>query len=548
MSRWRNGFGGAGLAVVGALALVSAACSGGDGGRRIGGSEAGEPIAGGELVYALEAETTGGWCLPEATLALSGIQVVRAIYDTLTTPDDQGGFSPYLAESVEHDESFTHWTVVLRDGVEFHDGSPLTAEVVKNNLDAYLGRYPARRPLLFPFVLDPIETVEVVDGRTVRITTDRPWPALPAYLYGGGRLGIMAQAQLDDATACDRNLIGTGPFVLEKWQVNERLSATRNPDYWLRDGEGRQLPYLDRIEFRPVVDEDVRLNALLAGEVQAMHTSSAISVDTLEAERDAGTVGLVQSLVRAEVSYLMFNVSRPPFDSRTARLAVAHAFDREQWAEVRALGQFPLATGAFPEDTPGYLADTGFPSYDLEEARRLVARYEQESGRPLELTYVFAGGPDAVAGAQYAQEQLAEAGIEVQLRSMEQASLISTALGDDWDLMPYRNLPGGVPDGNYVWWRGGSPVNFGKFDDPEINALMDAGRVEADPEAARRIYEDVNRELSTEVYNLWLNWVEWNIGTAPGVHGIGESPLPDGRREGEGLPTGHHLTGVWIEP
>jgi peptide/nickel transport system substrate-binding protein len=382
----------------------------------------------------------------------------------------------------------------------------------------------------------------------VRITTDRPWPGLPAYLYGGGRLGIMAQAQLDDAATCDRELIGTGPFVLEEWQVNERLSATRNPDYWLRDAEGRQLPYLDRIEFRPVVDEDARLNALLAGEIQAMHTSSATSVDTLEAERDAGTVDLVQSLARAEVSYLMFNVSRPPFDSRTARLAVVKAFDREQWSRVRALDQFPLATGAFPEDTPGYLADTGFPSYDLDEARRLVAAYEEETGTPLEVTYVFAGGPDAVAGAQYAQEQLAKAGIEVRLKSLEQASLISAALGDDWDLMPYRNLPGGAPDGNYVWWRGGSPVNFGKFDDPEINQLMDAGRVEPDPERARAIYEDVNREFGREVYNLWLTWVEWNIGTTPDVHGIGESPLPDRRREGKGLPTGHHLTGVWMDP
>jgi peptide/nickel transport system substrate-binding protein len=534
------------------VALVAAGCTGGDGGdaggERIGGAGSGEPVRGGELVYGLEAETTGGWCLPEATLALSGIQVVRAIYDTLTTPDDQGGFSPYLAESLEPDPTFTRWSLVLRDGVTFHDGSTLTAQVVKNNLDAYLGRYPARRPLLFPFVLDPVESVEVLDERSLSITTDRPWPALPAYLYGGGRLGIMAQAQLDDPTTCDRRLIGTGPFVLEEWLVNERLSATRNPDYWLSDPEGRPLPYLDRIEFRPIVDEDARLNALLAGEIQAMHTASATSVDTLEAERDAGAVGLVQSLARAEVSYLMFNVSRPPFDSRTAREAVAHAFDREQWAEVRALGKFPLATGAFPQDTPGYLPDSGFPEYDLDEARRLVAAYEEESGRPLELDYVFAGGPDAVAGAQYTQEQLAEAGIEVNLRSLEQASLISTALGDDWDLMPYRNLPGGVPDGNYVWWRGGSPVNFGKFDDPEINELMDAGRVETDPDAARVLYEEVNRELGAEVYNLWLTWVEWNIATAPGVQGVLDSPLPDGRREGDGLPTGHHVTGVWIEP
>ena len=541
------------LAALCATTLLAGACSGGDSessgtGEAISSSRTGEPVLGGELIYALEAETTGGWCLPEATLALSGIMVVRAIYDTLTTPSDDGDFVPYLAESLEPNEDFTRWTLVLRDGVTFHDGSALTAEVVKNNLDAYLGRYPARRPLLFPFVLDPIETVEVLDGRTLTITTDRPWPSLPAYLYGGGRAGIMAQAQLDDPETCDRRLIGTGPFVLEEWAVNDQLSATRNPDYWLTDDQGRKLPYLDRIVFRPIIDEDTRLNALLADEVQAMHTAAATSVQVLEDEHEAGNVGLVQSLVRAEVSYQMFNVSRPPFNSRTARLAVAYAFDRELFNQTRELGLFPLATGAFPEDTPGYLADSGFPRYDLDKAKQLVAQYEAESGKPLELTYVFSGDAQSTAGAQFAQEQLGEAGIKVNLRQVEQATLISTALGTDWDLMPYRNLPGGVPDGNYVWWHGSSPINFGKFDDPEIDALLDAGRVETDPDEARAIYEDVNREFGSEVYNLWLSWTEWNIGTAPGVGGTSDSPLPDGAREGKGLATGHNVAGMWVQP
>ena len=534
-------------------ALLAGACSGGDSdsegaGEAISSSGSGEPVLGGELIYALEAETTGGWCLPEATLALSGIMVVRAIYDTLTTPSADGDFVPYLAESLEPDGEFTRWTLVLRDGVTFHDGSALTAEVVKNNLDAYLGRYPARRPLLFPFVLDPIETVEVIDGRTLVITTDRPWPSLPAYLYGGGRAGIVAQAQLDDPDTCDRQLIGTGPFVLEEWAVNDHLSATRNPDYWLADDQGRRLPYLDRIVFRPIIDEDTRLNALLAGEVQAMHTATATSVQVLEDEHEAGNVGLVQSLVRAEVSYQMFNVSRPPFDSRTARLAVAHALDRERFNQTQELGMFPLATGAFPEDTPGYLADSGFPRYDLDKAKQLVTQYEAESGKPLELTYVFSGDAQSTAGAQFVQEQLGEVGIEVNLRQVEQATLISTALGSDWDLMPYRNLPGGVPDGNYVWWHGSSPINFGKFDDPEIDALLDAGRVETDPDEARAIYEDVNREFGSEVYNLWLSWTEWNIATVPGVGGISDSPLPDGGEEGKGLATGHNVAGMWIQP
>ena len=382
-----------GLAVV---ALVAASCGGGgsDGGSGTAADD-GTPVSGGEVVYGLEAETLGGWCLPESTLAISGIMVTRAIYDTLTTPNADGEFVPYLAESLEHNDDFTQWTITVRDGVTFHDGTPLTAQVVKNNLDAFLGRYPARTPLLFPFVLKPIQSVEVVDDRTVSITTAQPWPALPAYLYGGGRLGIMAQAQLDDPDTCDTALIGTGPFELEEWAVNDHLSATRNPDYWATDGDGRQLPYLDRIEFRPIPDSDARLNAFLAGELDMLHTSSAPAVETLEAEAEDGTIGLVQTLANTEVGFLMLNASRPPFDSPVARRAVAHALDRDLYQRVRTLGLFPMASGPFPPGSKGYLEDAGFPEYDLAEAKDLVAQYEAESGRPFEFSYVHSADSES---------------------------------------------------------------------------------------------------------------------------------------------------------
>ena len=151
-------------------------------------------------------------------------------------------WAPYLAESVEPNEDCTQWTITLRDGVTFHDGTALDATVVKNNIDAWLGRYPNRPSLFFQFVLDNIDTVEIVDDMTVSLTTKVPWPSLPAYLNGGGRLGIMAQAQLDDPETCDRELIGTGPYVLEEWRVNDSLSATRNPDYWATDARGQPAP------------------------------------------------------------------------------------------------------------------------------------------------------------------------------------------------------------------------------------------------------------------------------------------------------------------
>ena len=192
----RNGL----IGAIAAVALLGAACGGGDddGGDGGDGDAGGTPTPGGEIVYGLEAETTDGWCMPEGQLAISGIMVARAIYDTLTVPDFEGNFQPFLAESVTPSADYSQWTIKLREGITFHDGSPLNAQVVKNNLDAYRGAYPARKPLLFIFVLKPITSVDVVDDLTLTVNTAVPWVAFPAYLFSSGRLGIVAQAQLDD--------------------------------------------------------------------------------------------------------------------------------------------------------------------------------------------------------------------------------------------------------------------------------------------------------------------------------------------------------------
>ncbi|MCB1013431.1 MAG: hypothetical protein KDB15_17375, partial [Microthrixaceae bacterium] len=132
-------------------------------------AEAGEPQRGGKIVYGLEAEVgEKGYCLPESELAISGMQVARAIYDTLTVPDAEGDYVPYLAKAIEHDDAYRQWTISLRPDVKFHDGTTLDARVVKNNLDAYRGAYDARSPLLFSFVLADIDSVEVVNELTVR--------------------------------------------------------------------------------------------------------------------------------------------------------------------------------------------------------------------------------------------------------------------------------------------------------------------------------------------------------------------------------------------
>src|SRR5687768_12771503 len=98
------------------LVLLAPGCGGGKddangGGGGEGREATGDPVRGGTLRMGLEAETGGGWCLQESQLAISGIMVARSIYDTLTAPNAEGHYVPYLAEAVEPNEDFTEWTI-----------------------------------------------------------------------------------------------------------------------------------------------------------------------------------------------------------------------------------------------------------------------------------------------------------------------------------------------------------------------------------------------------------------------------------------------------
>ena len=534
-----------------ALALVAAACGGGgddggDGGSASGDGEAGEPTPGGRVVYGLEAETTDGWCLPEAQLAISGIMVTDAIYDTLTRPNADGEAEPWLAETVESNDDYTEWTIGLREGVTFHDGTDLTAEVVKNNLDAYRGAYPTRSPLLFTFVFDNVAAVDVVDPLTVRVTMNEPWVSFDSYLYSSGRLGMMAQAQLDDTESCAENLIGTGPFVLEDWTPNQSLTASKNPDYWATDAAGNQLPYLDEIEFRPIVESAQRLNALQSGEVSAMHASDPEMVDELRSLDEEGTVTNVESVEFGEVSYTMLNASKPPFDNILARQALAYAFEFDEYNEIIGRGILTRASGPFAPGNIGHLEDTDYPQYDPERAEELVAQYEEETGEELSFSYTTTQAESTVAAGQVIKEQLGEIGVDMEIVTVDQSTQIDTAISGDFQAIGWRNHPGGDPDQQYVWWESSYPTNFGRINDPEIDDLLNQGRVTPDADERQEIYETLNRRFAEQVWNLWAYYTLWSVGTAPNVHGVpGEGPTSE--EPFPGLATGHLVSYMWVE-
>jgi len=568
------------------LTLLAAACasvssgstepSGGDDDD----ADAGEPQYGGRFVYGLEAETTSGWCLAEGQLAIAGIQVARSIYDTLTVPDGNGGFQPFLAESVTPNADYTEWTIRVRDGITFHDGSPLNAEVVANNLAAFRGDYPGREGLLFIFVLgDIIDTVPgdghvdgitVEDDMTVQVRMSRPWVSFPSFLYSSGRLGMMGQEQLDDPAFdddpnnddepddCATDLIGTGPFKLDDWQVNSRMLLKRNEDYWRTDENGNQLPYLDELEFRPIPEEGQRSNGLRADELDGFHLSSitgSLIMDEMRALDEAEQVNLIEeSQDFAEVGFLMMNLSQAPFDDIRVREAAALALDAELSNEIFSKSIPPLANGPFAPGAAGYVEDTGYHHSDPERARELVEEYEAENG-PIEFVVTATPTSELLKQVDFAIEAWRDVGMTARRNTLEQSALIETAVAGGFQMLTFRNYPGFDPDNLYVWWydANSNPVNFPRIADPEVDRLLDAGRVTADPAEREQIYQDLNRRLNEQYYFLWTTWAIWSVPMDPDFHGVvgarpvDENGASDPELDYTGLAVGHDMALMWKE-
>jgi len=482
------------------------------------------PKPGGEVRFGLEAETTGGYCLSQANLAISGIQVVAAIYDTLTAPNTKGEYVPNLAESVTPNATFNEWTIKARPGITFHDGTPFNADAIVANIEAW------RKGLLFQFVFSNIASVSKVDDATVKVTTKVPWAAFPAYLYLVGRAGIMAPAQINNPGTCATNLIGTGPFKLETWKTNESFVAVKNANYWKKDAKGTKLPYLDKITFVPIPDTPSRQNQLEGGQLTLMHTSAADAIDSL------GGVSGVQLTTEPpgnrDVRYYLLNTAKAPFNSPDARLALAHALNIKKINQIRNKGLFDVANSIIDSKGQGYLKKSGLPTYDLKKAKELVAKVKAANGGAFDVSFLTTNDSGSLAEAQLLVEQAKAAGINATLAQVDQSSLINEALAGKFSVLLWRNFhsdPAYGDAGNYVWFSKGSPVNFGKIDDATVQASLDAGRAALTTADGKAAYEDFNKAMMGSPWLIPAWFVDWTI-ASKGMGGILGAPLPDGSK------------------
>jgi peptide/nickel transport system substrate-binding protein len=476
---------------------------------------------GGSLTFAITGETTGGFCLPQAQLASPGIQESLAIYDPLMTINSKGKYVPYLAKSMTPNATYDEWTIGLREGVTFHDGTPVDADAVKLNIDSLRGANPNLPARLGVFTLSNIDSVTVTDPLTVVVKTKTPWPAYPAYL-ASGRAGISAPAQLNDPDTCAKNMIGSGPFKLKEWRVNESLTVERNPDYWQKG-----YPKLDEIVFRPVQEAQVRMNGFKGGQFDLVQEASSLQILDLKDMAKDGETKVFVSDKGSETAHQMLNVSKPPFDDILARQAVAYAGDAYEINHIRNKDLNTIATGPFPPDNAAHI-ETNTHVHNLKKAKALAKEYEQKHGEPIRFEYLALAAPETVAFAELVKEQQKKAGIEVSIRQLDLSAFINEALAGRFQSAGWLNFPGGDPDTQYAWWHSGSPVNFGRINDPVIDKDLEEGRVETDPAKRTEIYRHLNRRFRQQLYNLWAWYTLWAIGYQNDVSGVKGPPLPDG--------------------
>src|SRR5262249_3378546 len=156
-----------------------------------------------------------------------------------------------------------------------------------------------------------------------------PWAAFPASLYSYGRLGMMAQKQLDDGQNCFKDMIGTGPFKLQNWGGgNEPVVVAKNPNYWRKDADGQQLPYLDQITFQPVPDGSQQLNGFKSKVYDLGNTDDTTTViPGLLPDVKSGNIDLAVAKQNPEVGYTIFNTLKEPFNNINARKAWVYAYD-----------------------------------------------------------------------------------------------------------------------------------------------------------------------------------------------------------------------------
>ena len=499
---------GAGAAILGGLEGEAGAAQTNGPGRN--GVSTSRPVKGGSLTFGIDTEESG-FDPSTARWDEGGFLYGRSVMDPIAIVNASGGVEPFLAESITNNEDFTSFTINLRPGIVFHDGTPLDANALHLNIEKQ-----ATSVLTGPAFADQIASASVTGPLAVTIAMKTSWAPFPYYLAQAQTGYIAAPAMLNSSSGTSHP-IGTGPFVFKDWIPNSHMTATRNPHYW-RKG----LPYLSSITFKPIIDPNARADALETGEVDIMHTNSPSSLLQFRGnDKWAYYDNSGQVVGQPTAQCIMLNTSAEPFNNRTLRTAMAKCINRAQFAKVIDKGIDVPLNGLF---LPGseYYTKTAYPSYDPSGAAKLVKQVQQQTGKPVTFKLNSTTNSDVLRAAQFLQQAFNQAGMQCTINPLAQSTLINDSLAGTYQATTWRQFGAVDPDLNYVWWSSQTTapplaLNMARNVNPKIQAALISGRTTSDKADRVKAYQQVNELLAQDIPYLWLARDTWAIVANPKV-------------------------------
>jgi len=502
------------------------------------------PSRGGRLVATLRSE-------PRSFNRLVSANVVTELYSLLAQAKlvrinrATQELEPWLAERWEASADGRAFTLTLREGLQWSDGTPFSVEDVAFTFRAV---YDARAGSVLGSTLQvdgrPLSAT-MVDGRTVRVEFPASFgpglrlldnlPILPRHrLEGALAAGTFAQAW--NAATPPSDLAGMGPFRLARYEPGQRLVLERNPHYWRSAPDGTRLPYLDELVLEIVPDQNAELLRLQSGDVDLMQSPvRAEDLATLRPLEGAGTLQLLELGVTTDPDVFFFNLRGPYWakDPRRAfitarewRQAISHAVDREALAESVFLGTAvpiwgPVTPGNrewFSPNVPRYpysietagqlLAGLGLANRDADEWR------EDAQGTEARFTVLtYRGNLVLEREAAFLRDELKKVGIAVDVVALEANALVDRMLRGDFEAIFFQYLASDLdPALSKDFWFSSGPAHIWNLAQPtpatpweaEIDDLMRRQAAAQDPAERRRLFADVQRVFGENVPALYF--------------------------------------------
>ncbi|MCG8546424.1 MAG: ABC transporter substrate-binding protein [Alphaproteobacteria bacterium] len=452
--------------------------------------------------------------------------VIRNMYDGLVTRDPNMKVVPQLAEYLKVIDKTTY-EVKLQAGATFHDGTPITAEDVKYTFErltkdgAIGGKTSPRKSLT-----GPIDAVNVIDDRTVRIVLKTPWPQFPAFLT----LHEIVSKTFTEAQGADglaTKVMGSGPFKLAAWRKGDSVIMERHDGYY--GGSPALAPKAkacsERVIFKIIPENASRVAALLSGDVDLINDLPAHAVNQVKNNPDTD----VMTVNGTRSYFIALNNQSGPFKDIRVRQALGHAIDRKLIIDRIMNGNGTPIDGILSPDAFGKNMDLPPLAYDPKKARSLLAA----AGYPKGVEVVLDVKGELKEIAEAIGSLLTKAGFRTTIQVGEVGQLRKKwrtkgkpKTGDMW-LTSWGN--GTLdPVGIFVpTHRTNDRGNSAGYANPELDAILDAAGVEPDAEKRAAMYQKAELIAAKDSPYAYL-WVTKDLyGVSKRLTGF--RPSSDGR-------------------